>query len=121
MSEYALFSDADLAEIAALPESQRKARRNALRAVSRARFRAQEAAILDDSMRVRVASKVPKGPLSARLERSSLWRSRVMRRNHYGLVNVRTDGTTVMCATMDETEEDWIIHTFPARTRVRVD
>ncbi len=46
---------------------------------------------------------------------------RIMHRNHYGLVNVRTDGTTLMCATLDETEEDWIIHTFPARTRVEVD
>lgn len=30
-------------------------------------------------------------------------------------MNVRTDGELVMCATLDETEEDGIIHTFPAR------
>jgi hypothetical protein len=38
-----------------------------------------------------------------------------MEKNHYGLVNVRTDGELIMCATLDETAEDWIIHTFLAR------
>ena len=38
-----------------------------------------------------------------------------MTKNHYGLVNVRTDGKTIMCATMKETADGWSIHTFPAR------
>lgn len=121
MSDDSLLSEADLDEIAALPEDQRNGRRNEMRTVSRNRFRIQEQSILDQAMRLRVASRVPQGPLGASLKRSSLWRARIMDRNHYGLVNVRTDGTTVMCATMDETEDDWIIHTFPARTRVEVD
>ncbi len=41
--------------------------------------------------------------------------SRIMTRNHYGLVNVRTDGETVMCATMRETGRGWTVHTFKAR------
>lgn len=45
----------------------------------------------------------------------SVWRSRVMTKNHYGLVNVRTDGTTVMCATMKESGSGWTVHRFPAR------
>lgn len=33
----------------------------------------------------------------------------------YGLVNVRTDGSKILCATLDEAEDDWRIETFPAR------
>ena len=41
--------------------------------------------------------------------------SRIMTKNHYGLVNVRTDGETIMCATMKESSDGWTVHTFPAR------
>ena len=58
---------------------------------------------------------VPQGPLGSRNVRKRAWRSRVMEDNHYGLVNVRTDGTTIMCATLNETEEKWVVHSFPAR------
>jgi hypothetical protein len=117
MADDALLSEAELKQIAALPANQRSSTRNRLRREARARFRAQEPAILDDRMRTRVALKVPKGPLGAALQWKSFWRARVMERNHYGLVNVRTDGQTVLCATLDETEKDWILHAFPARTR----
>ncbi len=33
----------------------------------------------------------------------------------YGLVNVRTDGETVLCATLNEASDSWTVHTFPAR------
>lgn len=33
----------------------------------------------------------------------------------YGLVNVRTDGETVLCATLNEGSGTWTIKTFPAR------
>lgn len=33
----------------------------------------------------------------------------------YGLVNVRTDGETILCATMDETGKGWVINKFKAR------
>ena len=43
------------------------------------------------------------------------WRARMMEKTVYGMVTVRTDGDVVMCATLEETGEDWTIHTFPAR------
>jgi len=33
----------------------------------------------------------------------------------YGLVNVRTDGERILCATLDETDPSWRIQTFKAR------
>lgn len=33
----------------------------------------------------------------------------------YGLVNVRTDGETILCATMDELNRGWKLQSFPAR------
>jgi len=33
----------------------------------------------------------------------------------YGLVNVRTDGDLIMCATMNEAKKQWNIHTFRSR------
>jgi hypothetical protein len=45
----------------------------------------------------------------------SVWRSRLMTKNHYGLVNVRTDGKTILCATMTEAGDGWTVHSFPAR------
>ncbi len=58
---------------------------------------------------------VPEGPVSSRNVRKRAWRSRIMEKNHYGLVNVRTDGETIMCATLDETEKKWVTHAFRAR------
>lgn len=52
---------------------------------------------------------------SSRYETRSIWNSRIMAKNHYGLVNVRTDGETIMCATKRESGEGWTIHSFPAR------
>ncbi|MBA3884987.1 MAG: hypothetical protein H0X67_04550 [Acidobacteria bacterium] len=33
----------------------------------------------------------------------------------YGLVNVRTDGETIMCATMNDARRSWNVQAFPAR------
>lgn len=33
----------------------------------------------------------------------------------YGLVNVRTDGNTILCATLNEVEREWEIETFESR------
>jgi hypothetical protein len=33
----------------------------------------------------------------------------------YGLVNVRTDGNTILCATLNEVEKEWEIETFESR------
>ena len=41
--------------------------------------------------------------------------TRILTKNHYGLVNIRTDGDTIMCATMKEAGGGWTVHTFKAR------
>lgn len=69
----------------------------------------------DGAIRVDVNIDVPLGPVEKKNDKKRLWRSRVMQKTHYGLVNIRTDGKTIMCATLNETEKKWIIHTFPAR------
>ncbi|MFQ5477546.1 MAG: hypothetical protein ACE5E4_02905 [Candidatus Binatia bacterium] len=33
----------------------------------------------------------------------------------YGLVNVRTDGNKILCATLDEKDNDWRIKSFDSR------
>ncbi len=35
-------------------------------------------------------------------------------KTNYGLVNVRTDCKTIMCATLNETEEKWVVDNFQA-------
>jgi beta-lactamase superfamily II metal-dependent hydrolase len=47
--------------------------------------------------------------------RQSFSSRRVMTGLIYGLVNVRTDGKKILCATLDEAEDDWRIETFKAR------
>ena len=56
-----------------------------------------------------------RGPFSVRYGNRSVWRSRLMTQVHYGLVNVRTDGETIVCATIVETGDGWNIHEFKAR------
>lgn len=58
---------------------------------------------------------VPQLPSGTRSEGRRAWRSRIMEKNHYGLVNMRTDGETIVCSTLNETEKKWIVHSFPAR------
>ena len=56
-----------------------------------------------------------RGPFSIQYGNKSVWRSRVMTRVHYGLVNVRTDGKKIVCATLRETGKGWTVHEFDAR------
>jgi len=56
-----------------------------------------------------------RGPFSVRYGNRSVWRSRLMTQVHYGLVNVRTDGETIVCATIVETGDGWNVHEFKAR------
>ncbi len=116
INQKALLSPTEIADIEALPEDQQDDLSGAIKKANRSLFREQEQAILDDTMQLKVGATIPRGPLGAEFKWLPFWRARVMEKNHYGLVNVRTDGETVMCATMDETQEDWIVHTFPART-----
>ncbi len=68
-----------------------------------------------NDIRVDFHLSMPIVPFGTRTADKRAWRSRIMEKNHYGLVNVRTDGETIMCATLNETEKKWIIHHFPAR------
>lgn len=117
LNKKALLSPDEIAEIEALPEADQDGKEKELKATTRALFRTQEPAILAETMQIHVGTTVPQGPLGAEFKWLPFWRAKVMEKNHYGLVNVRTDGETIMCATLDETEKDWIVHTFPARTR----
>ncbi|MEL6925917.1 MAG: hypothetical protein AAFO94_17880, partial [Bacteroidota bacterium] len=76
---------------------------------------AQEEAIKKNRVRIDFNLTIPKVPFGSENVKKRAWRSRVMEKNHYGLVNVRTDGETIMCATLNETAKKWIIHHFPAR------
>jgi hypothetical protein len=55
------------------------------------------------------------GPFGIRYGSRTTWRSRVMTKLNYGLVNVRTDGNKIMCATMREAGGGWTVHEFNAR------
>jgi hypothetical protein len=46
---------------------------------------------------------------------SKIHRRRVAAKTTYGLVNVRTDGKTIMCAALNEKEFKWNVTTFKAR------
>jgi|GEM_PF-477309 len=78
-------------------------------------MKAMEEETQKGQIRVDFNLTVPQGPISSENIRKRAWRSRIMEKNHYGLVNVRTDGKTIICATLDETEKKWVTHAFPAR------
>ena len=48
-------------------------------------------------------------------EERSLDDLRMLHRVQYGLVNVRTNGELVLCATQTDSAEGWVIHAFKAR------
>ncbi|GAA3605149.1 hypothetical protein Q4Q39_08900 [Flavivirga amylovorans] len=74
-----------------------------------------EEKMASNDIRVDFHLSMPIVPFGTRTTDKRAWRSRIMEKNHYGLVNVRTDGETIMCATLNETEKKWIIHHFSAR------
>ena len=57
----------------------------------------------------------PTGVVGSAHCRRSLKRLRMMESNIYGLVNVRTDGDLIMCASKRDSGENWTIHAFRAR------
>lgn len=65
--------------------------------------------------RAKFFTRRPTGAVGAAYPRKPVWRSRVMEKNIYGLVNVRTDGETIMCASKRDNGERWTIHFFNAR------
>ncbi len=78
-------------------------------------LKAMENAVRTGEIDLYLSLSVPQGPMSAKNKEKRAWRSRIMDKNHYGLVNVRTDGKTILCATLNETEKKWVCHSFPAR------
>jgi hypothetical protein len=56
-----------------------------------------------------------KGVWTRKTGTKSLEKSRVLDRVHYGLVNVRTDGELIMCATQSDAGGGWKTHAFLAR------
>jgi len=118
INDDALLSDAESKLVHDSPSSDRSKLRRDLRAQTRDNFRNQAEALDEGTMTATYHTTVAEGAVKLGYQSKQTFTSRVMMKNHYGLVNVRTDGTTVMCATLDEAGEDWIIHTFPARARV---
>lgn len=55
------------------------------------------------------------GALSPQPRDRSLRGSHVVSGVVYGLVNVRTDGSTILCATRNETKNAWNVRTFDTR------
>jgi beta-lactamase superfamily II metal-dependent hydrolase len=60
-------------------------------------------------------SETPPGALNPRTRTRSMGRTQVVAGQVYGLVNVRTDGKTILCATMNESDATWQVKAFPAR------
>lgn len=57
----------------------------------------------------------PPGALRASSGRKRLGSARVMHKLVYGLVNIRTDGRRILCATMNEGDETFSVKTFESR------
>ncbi|MDJ0872286.1 MAG: hypothetical protein QNJ87_11030 [Gammaproteobacteria bacterium] len=119
LNDDAFLSPEQEKQIEQAPADQQKELKKQLRKQNRDYFKDIEENRTAGTFRAVYSITVPKGPLGAEYKRRSLWRSRILDKNHYGLVNVRTDGKLVMCATLDETEEDWLIHTFDARANIQ--
>ncbi len=52
---------------------------------------------------------------SGQVRTRDFWKSMFVSGIIYGLVNVRTDGTKILCATMSEKDRNWDIETFMSR------
>ncbi len=55
------------------------------------------------------------GDLQASKKEKDLWGRKIVSGIVYGLVNVRTDGEKILCATMSEIDGDWDVRTFNTR------
>ena len=78
----------------------------------RPRLSALEQAERANASRGMVYGRRPAGVVGDEYLRSSFHRMRVMEKNVYGLVNVRTDGALVMCASKRDDGERWTVHAF---------
>ena len=115
MNSKAFLSPADRKALKGLSKTEKNKAIKAARKAAKPGFEAIEDATRRGDVRVDFNLTVPLGPVDEENVSKRAWRTRLMQKTHYGLVNMRTDGTTIMCATLNETEKKWIIHTFPAR------
>lgn len=115
LNDKAFLSPAQRKALKGLSKADKKKAITAARETEKPGFEAAEDSTRKGSVRVDFNLTVPLGPVDEENVSKRAWRARLMQKTHYGLVNMRTDGKTVMCATLDETEKKWIIHTFPAR------
>ncbi|HEX2559589.1 MBL fold metallo-hydrolase [Phenylobacterium sp.] len=86
----------------------------AARTREKARLTALEAQAAANGARAMVYGRRPTGVVGAVYPRKSFKRLRVMENNVYGLVNVRTDGDLILCASKRDNGERWTIHAFQA-------
>lgn len=116
ISDVAFLTAADREEEQAAP-TRAQAREIRKLAAEREKDRLAPIAEKSDEKRTSAAYhfREVRGPFGIRYGNRSLWRSRLMTKVHYGLVNVRTDGETIVCATMRETGEGWTVHDFRPR------
>ncbi|MGA9574941.1 MAG: hypothetical protein WBS20_13455 [Lysobacterales bacterium] len=115
LDDKAFLSPADRKALKGLSQKDKTKAIKKARKTAEPGFAAVEDATRRGTVRVDFNLSVPLGPVDEENVSKRAWRSRMMQKTHYGLVNMRTDGKTIMCATMDETGRKWIIHTFPAR------
>jgi hypothetical protein len=116
IADLALLTAADRARERAAPDAA-TAKAVRTQAVRREKDALEPLAASQEDARTRAAFHYREvhGPFSTRYENRSLWRARVMTKMHYGLVNVRTDGHKIVCATMREVGGGWTVHAFTAR------
>ncbi|GAA4435486.1 hypothetical protein GCM10023188_27520 [Pontibacter saemangeumensis] len=71
---------------------------------------------MKDMQKARLSYKVtPSGALSSKSKTKPLNKLRVIDGIVYGLVNIRTDGDKILCATLNESKQKWDIKTFSSR------
>ncbi len=71
---------------------------------------------IDKSTKMEVTYKETNaGDLRASTKTKSFWDKKIVGGIIYGLVNVRTDGKKILCATMSEKDNGWDIKTFISR------
>ena len=112
-SEY--LSADDLAEIEQAAKEERTALRRAAVQRQKPLLKAAELAQQQTGTKTTYAARMPVGVVGATYPHGGTDGLRVMHRNNYGLVNVRTDGRTVMLASKRDSGERWTVHTFKAR------
>ena len=111
------FSNADWKDYEDLDEpssAEKSAFARAVEGRERPRLEALEQNAALNFTRVTVHGRRPTGVVGVEYDRKSLRRLRMMESNVYGLVNVRTDGELIMCASKRDSGDRWTIHWFDA-------